>query len=171
MTAIPPQKTQNEIRPPFYTPPGSREGTQLRNENNNSSYKPAPPPRKSAFDIKNHTNPPKVRNIRIQTRPPQVVDVLVVLDFEIPCFRPETLALHSRSLPTNHESRDDFKDGNEGFNDQGRRGRRRSEDFRVALCQIRPFPTLISKIKRLESEPGFEITKNILSCFRARFRA
>ena len=60
MTAIPPQKTQTEIRPPFYTPPGSREGTQLRNENNNSSYKPAPPPRKSAFDIKNHTNPPKV---------------------------------------------------------------------------------------------------------------
>ena len=60
VTAIPPQKTQNEIRPPFYTPPGSREGTQLRNENNNSSYKPAPPPRKSAFDIKNHTNPPKV---------------------------------------------------------------------------------------------------------------
>jgi len=88
VTAIPPQKTQNEIRPPFYTPPGSREGTQLRNENNNSSYKPAPPPRKSAFDIKNHTNPPKVRNIRVQTRPPQVFDVLAVLDFEIPCFRP-----------------------------------------------------------------------------------
>ena len=66
MTAIPPQKAQNEIRPPFYTPPGSREGTQLRNENNNSSYKPAPPPRKSAFDIKNHTNPPKVRNLNVK---------------------------------------------------------------------------------------------------------
>ena len=68
MTAIPPQnKTQNEIRPPFYTPPGSREGTQLRNENNNSSYKPAPPPRKSAFDIhQNHTNPSKVRILSVK---------------------------------------------------------------------------------------------------------
>jgi len=66
VTAIPPQNTKHEIRPPFYTPPGSREGTQMRNENNNSSYKPAPPPRKSAFHIKNHTNPAK------ETSPPPV---------------------------------------------------------------------------------------------------
>ena len=38
-------------------------------------------------------------------RPPQDVDVLAVLDFQIPCFRPETPALYIRSLLTNLEGR------------------------------------------------------------------
>ena len=41
----------------------------------------------------------------VSTRPPQDVDVIAVLDFQIPCFRPETPALYPRSLLTNHEKR------------------------------------------------------------------
>ena len=36
-------------------------------------------------------------------RPSQDVDVLVVLDFQIPRFRPESPALYSRKLFTNQE--------------------------------------------------------------------
>ena len=36
-------------------------------------------------------------------RPPQDVDA--VLDFQIPCFRPETPALYPRSFVTNHKGR------------------------------------------------------------------
>lgn len=71
--------------------------------------------------------------IQIMTRPPQ--NVLAVLDIQIPCFRPETSALYTRSLLTNHESheekndvREDFRDGNKCFNDPGRRGRWRIEE-------------------------------------------
>ena len=39
------------------------------------------------------------------TRPPKNVDVLAV-PFQIPCFRPETPALYTRSSLTNHESRE-----------------------------------------------------------------
>ena len=39
----------------------------------------------------------------IPNRPLQDVDVLAVLEFLIPCFRPVTPALYPRSLPTNHE--------------------------------------------------------------------
>ena len=50
------------------------------------------------------------------SRPPQDVGVLAVLDFQIPCFRPESPALNPSSLLTNQEAhernlRDDFKDG------------------------------------------------------------
>ena len=41
----------------------------------------------------------------VSIRPPRDVDVLAVLDFQIPCFRPETPGLYPRSLPTNHECR------------------------------------------------------------------
>ena len=41
--------------------------------------------------------------VDVRIRPPQEVDVLAVLDFYIPCFRPEAPALHPRSLLTNHE--------------------------------------------------------------------
>ena len=34
-------------------------------------------------------------------RPLQNVEVLAALNFQIPCFRPETPALYLRSLPTN----------------------------------------------------------------------
>ena len=37
------------------------------------------------------------------TRPPQYVDVLAVLDFQIPCFRPETPGFYPRCLLTKHE--------------------------------------------------------------------
>ena len=37
------------------------------------------------------------------TGPPQVVDVLAVLDFQIPFFRPEPPALYPRSLPADDE--------------------------------------------------------------------
>ena len=36
-------------------------------------------------------------------RPPQDVDVLAVVDFQIPCYRPETPALYPRRLLINHE--------------------------------------------------------------------
>jgi len=39
----------------------------------------------------------------LPVRPPQDVDVLAVLDFQIPCFRPDTSSLHPRSLLTNQE--------------------------------------------------------------------
>ena len=67
-------------------------------------------------------------------RPLQDVDVLAVLDFQISCFRPKSPALYPKSLPANHERHgkkdvsDDFKDGNEGFKDPGRQGRRRPEE-------------------------------------------
>ena len=60
----------------------------------------------------------------VSIRPPQDVDVLAVLYFQIPCFRPETPALYPRSLLTNNEGRGqnenvraDFEGGNEGFKD------------------------------------------------------
>ena len=37
------------------------------------------------------------------SRPPQDIDVLSVLDFQIPRLRPETAALHPRSFSTKHE--------------------------------------------------------------------
>ena len=60
-----------------------------------------------------------------RTSPPGDVDVLAILDFQIPCFHPKTPALYLRSLLTNHEScgrstvdqnkdvRDDFRNRNE----------------------------------------------------------
>ena len=44
------------------------------------------------------------RTLLTRTRAPQNVDVLAVLDFQMPGFRPKTPALYSRSLLTNHES-------------------------------------------------------------------
>ena len=72
-------------------------------------------------------------------RPPQDVDVLAVLDFQIPCSGPEPPGCHSSSPSTkamneNQEVRDDYQDGNEGLKDPERRGRRRPEE---------PWPTLI----------------------------
>ena len=65
--------------------------------------------------------------IDFRTRPQQDVDVLTVLDFQIPCFRPENPAFYltnhfggSRPLDENWDVRDDFKDGNESFKDPGR---------------------------------------------------
>ena len=46
----------------------------------------------------------------ILIRPSQEVDVLAVLDFQIPCFRPETPAFYARSELTNHEGRGREKD-------------------------------------------------------------
>ena len=56
-------------------------------------------------------------------RPPQNDDVLAVLDFQIPCFRPVGTA---RSLVTNHEGRERAS-FNEVSKDPGRRGRPRPE--------------------------------------------
>ena len=56
---------------------------------------------------------------RLTTRPPQ--DGLTVLDFQISCRRPGTLALYPRSSPIvkvmdkNWDFRDDFEDAIEGF--------------------------------------------------------
>ena len=67
-------------------------------------------------------------------RPHQDIDVIADLDVQIPCSRPETPALYPRTLLSNHEGcerddvRDEFRDGNEGFKDPGRRGHRRSEE-------------------------------------------
>jgi len=68
-------------------------------------------------------------------RPPQDVDVLAVLDFQIPCFRPETPVLYPRRLLTNHEGhvrklgRPRRAEGREqGYKYPGRRGRRRPEE-------------------------------------------
>ena len=52
----------------------------------------------------------------IWNRPPQDVDVLAVLDFQIPCYRPESPTLYLRSAHW-----DDLKDGNRDFKDPGRR--------------------------------------------------
>ena len=41
----------------------------------------------------------------ISTRPPQDVDVLAVLDFQIPFSRPETPGFYPRCLLTKHEGR------------------------------------------------------------------
>ena len=66
---------------------------------------------------------------------PRRFAVLAVLDFQIPCFRPETPALYPRSLLTNNEGRGqnenvraDFEGGNEGFKDPDQWGRRRPEE-------------------------------------------
>ena len=70
----------------------------------------------------------------IQERPPQDIDVPVVLDVQIPCFRLEIPALYLISLLTNHEGhgrklgRPRRLKGREEelqtlkFKDQGRRG-------------------------------------------------
>ena len=39
----------------------------------------------------------------IRIKPPLDVDVLGVLEFQIPCLRPETTALCPKSLLTNHD--------------------------------------------------------------------
>ena len=53
-------------------------------------------------------------------RPPQDVDVLAVLDFQIPCYRPESPTLYLRRSLTK-----DICEGRErGLRDTGRRGRR-----------------------------------------------
>ena len=41
--------------------------------------------------------------MKLSPRAPPDVHVLTVLDFQIPCFRPETPAFYPRSLPTIHE--------------------------------------------------------------------
>ena len=40
----------------------------------------------------------------VSIRPPRDVDVLAVLDFQIPCFRPESPALNPSILLTNQEA-------------------------------------------------------------------
>ena len=39
----------------------------------------------------------------VSNRPPQDIEVRVVLDFQMPCYRPETTALYPRRFLTNHE--------------------------------------------------------------------
>ena len=77
----------------------------------------------------------EIRMFVVLTRPSQDVDVLAVLDFQIPCFRPYTPVFMSEvSSPTtkamdeNKDVPNDSKDGNEGFEDPGRRARRRPEE-------------------------------------------
>ena len=73
--------------------------------------------------------------LKIRICCPRRFAVLAVLDFQIPCFRPETPALYPRSLLTNNEGRGqnenvraDFEGGNEGFKDPDQWGRRRPEE-------------------------------------------
>ena len=42
-------------------------------------------------------------SIQLESRPLQDVAVLAVLDFQIPCNRPESPTLYLRSTLTNHE--------------------------------------------------------------------
>ena len=67
-------------------------------------------------DDHDHDHDVEGKGYDIICRPPQNVDVLVVLKFQIPCFRPESPA------------REDFMDVKEIFQDTGRRGRRRPEE-------------------------------------------
>ena len=68
--------------------------------------------------------------MKAMSRPPQDIDVLAVLDIEIPYSRPQSPTLHPWTLLTaeNMDVRDDFWDGNEGFKYPGWRGRRRPEE-------------------------------------------
>ena len=43
--------------------------------------------------------------LNIKIRPPQEVDVFAVLDFQIPCYRPESPTLYRKSLLTNQDFR------------------------------------------------------------------
>ena len=52
---------------------------------------------------------------RTVVRSPQDFDVLAVLNFQIPCFRPEIQALYLRCLLTLQDVRDGFRDENESF--------------------------------------------------------
>ena len=73
-------------------------------------------------------------------RPHQDFDVLVVMDFLNYCFRPETHDFYPQSLLNNQEGcrrklprrtverPRDLREGNEGFKDPGRQGRRRPEE-------------------------------------------
>ena len=63
-----------------------------------------------------------------------VLDVLAVLESQIPCFRPVTPSFPPRSgltkkvMDENQDVRDDYKDWNEGLKDPGQGGRRRPEE-------------------------------------------
>ena len=68
--------------------------------------------------------------------PLQDVDVLAVLDFQIPCSSPESPGFCLRYLLTKHEGhgrklgvRDDCADRKEGLKEPGWRGRRRPEEL------------------------------------------
>ena len=47
--------------------------------------------------------------LRLRSRPMQDVDVLAVLDFEIPCSRPETPGFHPKPLFLKYEGHDENK--------------------------------------------------------------
>ena len=73
--------------------------------------------------------------IVILIRPPENVDVLAVLNFQIPCFRSETPALYlevrsptTKAQEKNYDVRVDFRDENEGLKNPGQQGRRRPEE-------------------------------------------
>ena len=92
-----------------------------------------------------------MRSNLVWIRLPQDVDVL---DFQIPSFRPESPALNPSSLLTNQEAhgrklRDDFKDGNEGFEDPGRQGRRGPAEGRIQIGEdfLLQLETLRLKLK------------------------
>ena len=73
----------------------------------------------------------------VSNRPPQDVDVRAVLDFEIPCHRPETTALYPRRFRMSRKPGSPRRlwGQENGFKDSGRRGHQRLAEawYQIAI--------------------------------------
>ena len=99
---------------------------------------------------------------------PQDVDVLAVLDFQIPCLRSETHAFYPRSLLTNHEGQGQklgrpwrISERERVFKDPGRQGRRRPEEPSLNLHHdnITEKTSFVAGYKKVWCSKEFKQTK------------